>query len=267
MGGGPMPYVLDTGPYLSVLEGRVNDPARRTSILTSLRNGDPLATIAGLDSTTLDADGKLPHERVEILNQCWFGMSSPSPGRWTKQPNAFPTGFWQGYQGDPEAILREGLIRAIEVAYGIDHGIDPSAHSREWPVAITWICQGPFFQCWVSWMKASSGTGGHVALTITTPAAKGLPVDHKITRSTMKPEYACPPPANAYAAARGMWVLGHEDYDKSIQFSFVGSNYGAILEPRVQWKRKKTDVVCVAPAEWEGGVLASGRHYSPPATP
>lgn len=108
MGGGPMPYVLDTGPYLSVLEGRVNDPARRTSILTSLRNGDPLATIAGLDSTTLDADGKLPHERVEILNQCWFGMSSPSPGRWTKQPNAFPTGFWQGYQGDPEAILRVG---------------------------------------------------------------------------------------------------------------------------------------------------------------
>lgn len=106
-----------------------------------------------------------------------------------------------------------------------------------------------------------------MALTITTPAAKGLPVDHKITRSTMKPEYACPPPANAYAAARGMWVLGHEDYDKSIQFSFVGSNYGAILEPRVQWKRKKTDVVCVAPAEWEGGVLASGRHYSPPATP
>jgi hypothetical protein len=265
-----MPYVMDTGPYLSVLEGRLNDPSRRVPLLTALRTDEALATIAGLDSTNLAADNKTPDQRVEVLNTLWFGMKPPRRGTsdpWTKQQSAVPTGFWRGFQGDPEAILREALIRAVEVSLGIDYDADPAKKTREWPIEISWICQGPFFQCWVTWLEAAKGGSGHVSLTITTPAAEGLPLNAKITRATVKPEYASPPPADAWKAARGMWVLGHEDYTRTPYFSTVGSYVGVIFEPRVDYRRKSTAVVCVAPAEWEGGVLAAGRPYTAPAKP
>jgi hypothetical protein len=296
MNGGPMPYVMDVGPYLSVLENQLNTPAKRAQILARLRNRDLLSSIVGLDSTNLYQDGKQPDERVKILNECWFGMTRNAAGGWDPQPLAFPTGFWNGYQGDPQEILRAGLIRAIEVSLGINHGAQwsgstPSANggfrrridtalekllgnrfgkrlrglfngTRDWPIEISWVCQGPFFQCWVTWMQGS-GNDGHVALTITTPAAKGLPLDPKITRAATKPEYACPPPNNAHTARRGVWVIGHEDYDVKTTFSTIPSKEGVILIPAQEYRRKSTDVVCVAPAEWEAGVLAGGRPYTP----
>jgi hypothetical protein len=260
MTGGPMPYVMDTGPYLSVLEDRLNNPATRAAILTSLRTGALVSSIAGLDSRSLDDDLKTPAQRIAVLNQCWFGMTPRAGGGWDPAPpGAFPTGFWNGYQGDPHAILRDGLIRAIEVSLGVDHGVDPVHHTREWPIEVSWVCQGPFFQCWVTWMK--SPTGGHVSLTITTPAAKGLPVDARITRDVEKQEYKSPPPSNAFAAARGQWVVGHEDYTKTVKYSTIGSTIGVIKEPHVEWRAKNAAVKCVRPAEWEGGVLANGRSY------
>jgi len=284
MNGGPMPYVMDIGPYFSVLENRLNTPAKRADILSKLRNGLLVSDIAGLDSQNLSADGKTPQQRVEILNQCWFGMTQSAAGGWVPQPNAFPTGFWNGYQGQPHEILRAALIGAIEVSLGINPGalwIDPNQPvptdgklkragkrlrklfrpGRDWPIELSWVCQGPFFQCWVTWMKGP-GSGGHVSLTITTPAAKGLPVDPKITRPIpVKPEYASPPPNNAYAAERGVWVFGHEDYDVQTTYSTIPTDVGVILIPAKEYRRKSTDVVCVRPAEWEGGVLAAGRPY------
>jgi hypothetical protein len=290
MTGGPMPYVMDIGPYFSVLETRLNTPAIRTDILTRLRHGALVSDIAGLDSHSLDADGHTPAYRVDVLNQCWFGMKQNASGGWVTQPTAFPTGFWNGFQGDPHAILRAGLIRAIEVSLGIDHGAyTPGANqpkrgrigkgivghrvrkwfgnwfggNRHWPIEISWVCQGPFFQCWVTWIEDPGG-GGHVSLTITTPAAKGLPVDAKITRPLPgSPEYACPPRLNAHAAKRGVWVLGHEDYVATPAFSTAGTGVGGIPMPTTEYRRKSLDVVCVAPSEWEGGVLAAGRPYIP----
>jgi hypothetical protein len=291
-----MPYVMDVGPYFSVLEDRLSTPDKRAAILTLLRGGALVSDIAGLDSTSLDRDGHGPDPqyRVKVLNECWFGMTQNSAGGWDTQPDAFPTGFWNGYQGDPHKILRAGLIRAIEVSLGIDHnapvpvptqdanaGIgkriadwlkqltgDTTANTRDCPIEISWICQGPFFQCWVTWVNDPSGAG-HVSLTITTPAAKGLSVKAKITRPVppppqlVDPEYACPPPPGAHAAHRGVWVLGHEDYTETPGFSTTGSGVAGIPMPALEYRRKNTDVVCVAPAEWEAGVLAAGRPYTP----
>jgi hypothetical protein len=264
MTGGPMPYVLDTGPYFLVLEDRLNDPAKRGSILKDLRNDKiALSTISGLDSTTLAEDRKTPDQRVAILNRLWFGMELVA-GAWVKQPNKFPTGFWNGFQGDTEAILRAGLIRAIEVSLGINHGVDPNLGTRQWPIEVTWVCQGPFFQCWVTWMKSSSGDG-HVSLTIATPAAEGLKVKAKITRTTVKPDYANPPPHNAFTTKRGMWVIGHEDYVPIPTFSTFGTGRTAILIPGIGYTPvNPKEVICVAPAEWEGGVLGDGRRYTAP---
>ena len=49
------------------------------------------------------------------------------------------------------------MIRAIEMSFGLEHGDpapDPSrADRRNWPIDMYWICQGPWFQCWVLWPR------------------------------------------------------------------------------------------------------------------
>jgi hypothetical protein len=269
MTGGPMPYILDKGPYFSVFESRVANRATRIQTLQDLRNpGVDLSSLAGFDSTNLAQDGLDRDHRVAVLNQGWFGMKHN--GGWVKQPAHIPTGFWNGYQGDPEAILRDALTRAIEVSLDLAHGDPPPSvpgpNSRFWPIDIYWICQGPWFQCWVLWRAVSSGAGGHVSLVITTPAAEGYPLNSRITRDPPpKPKYACPPPPAARDDAEGMWVVGHENYVKQIQYATVGTALGNFKPPTVYWSPTDINtVVCVAPAEWEGGVLPNGRAYQPP---
>jgi hypothetical protein len=315
MTGGPMPYVIDVGPYISVLEHRLNTPAKRAQILADLRGSKLVWEIAGLDSQNLNTPAtptkpaSTAAQRIATFNQLWFGMKQDAGGRWNPQPNAFPTGHWNGFQGDTHEILRQGLICAIEVSLGVDHQPPATGANqivrkrigttrignrilstkvasskfgkrignlvnkmmgkgvvsiRDWPIDISWICQGPFFQCWVTWMATPSG-GGHVSLTITTPAAKGLPVGALITRSKKPPdaEYKCPPPPGAYLADRGAWVIGHEDYTSSPAPSTTGSGVGGVTVPTIEYRPKSPNVICVAPAEWEGGVLAAGRPYIP----
>jgi hypothetical protein len=191
-------------------------------------------------------------------------MVEQGRNNWVKQPDKFPTGFWKGYQGDPEKILREGLERAIETSLGIDYGADPIVPTRNLPIDIEWVCQGPFFQCWVTWQRSPKAASGRVSLMISTPAADGLEVEAKITRPTVKAGYAYPVPANAWNAAHGALVVGHEDYTKKTTYSTLGSTFGLIRVPHIEWRAKKADVICVAPAEWEGGVLPNGHPYVAP---
>jgi hypothetical protein len=271
MTGGPMPYILDKGPYFSVFESRLADRATRRQILLDLRNPNVyLSALAGFDSTSLAKDGLNRDGRVAVLNQGWFGMQPSQSGHWAKQPAVIPTGFWIGYQGDPEAILRDALTRSIEVSLDLAPGQDPPANagaqSRFWPIDIYWICQGPWFQCWILWRAADNAEGGHVSLVIATPAAGGYPLKSRITRDPpTDPGYASPPPAGSRNDAHGMWVVGHEDYQKVITYATIGTLLGEITFPSVNWCPTNINkVVCVAPAEWEGGVLPDGRLYQPP---
>jgi hypothetical protein len=77
-------------------------------------------------------------------------------------------------------------------------------------------------------------------------------------------DYATPPPPASRSNDRGMWVVGHEDYDKVVWLSTVRSSIGSLVFPSVQWRAKDSKhIKCVAPAEWEGGTLAAGRPYVP----
>jgi hypothetical protein len=275
---GVMPYVMEKGPYFSVVESRLADPADRRRLLTDLKGGVALSSICGFDSTTLDLSDPPngPHDaqekaRVEHLDHDWFGMEPDANGDWQyKTPKgAEPTGFWHGYQGNPEKILRAAMIGAIEVSLGLPPGGQPANAKREWPIDFYWVCQGPWFQCWVLWRETAHD--GHVTVTITTPATTGHPLTTKITRANAKPGsgYKSPPLADAYKEARGMWVFGHEDYDKKPHLSTRPTRFLKIPMPEMVWCALSHDVVCVSPAEWEGGVLPAGRRYSPavPAIP
>jgi hypothetical protein len=311
---GSMPYLLDKGPYFSVVEDLLSTQRERFSRLHALKAGDAsgvnpvgsmLAELCGFDSQNLAGDGHDEDWRKDHLNHDWFGMTGSSAGgNWAKNASAPTTGWWAGYRGDPEAILREGMIRAIEVGCGLDHRPNENplltSSPRFWPIDVTWICQGPYFQCWIMWQKFGDGTNaGKVTVLITTPAGDGFPLTSKITRN--KPpttadaswpgsyaEYAdsrnAPPnhpntlldPAGQNRQ-RGMWVIGHEDYtptpgitilrfpdyeSKEGDDSSKGTNVLQIALPILEWRATDPNtIVCVRPAEREGGVLAAGRPY------
>ena len=276
---GAMPYLLDKGPYFEVIEDLLSDMGKRVALLGQLRAGVALSDLVGFDTSNLNGDGHDKGWRVDHLNRDWFGMTDNGAGAgWHKQPGVFPTGFWAGYQGDPEAILREATKRAIEVSLGVRHGLqgepEPAASEiqRAWPIDMYWICQGPWFQCWVLWrQRDNTQTAGGVTLLITTPAGRGYPLTSKITRPVdpndppyTAPEYASPPPPGAELESRGVWVIGHEDYDKTVICSTRPGRKRRIVVPRVEWRAVDPDTVaCVRPAEWEGGVLHDGRAYVP----
>jgi hypothetical protein len=174
-------------------------------------------------------------------------------------------------------ILRTAMKRAIEVSLDLapdeQNLPDVCCLERAWPIDLYWVCQGPWFQCWVVWRQSDSiAAEGHVSVLITTPAAEGYPLVSKITRPIgptpdpyTAPEYACPPPKASRRNRRGMWVIGHDDYDKTVICSTAPSLLGQIDFPRVEWRAvDRSRVVCVAPAEWEGGVLHDGRPYTAP---
>jgi hypothetical protein len=309
---GTMPYVLDKGPYFSVVENKLDNLPTRAQALNALRAmappangqgpGQMVADICGFDSTNLGSpnpprgDRRTPADRRRHLNEDWFGMSDSS-GAWKKRtPLSVPTGCWTNYAGDPEAILREAMIRAIEISFNIAHGgalpaevpaLDDwgaavqwqQSHqvtSRHWPIDVTWICQGPFFQCWVTWRKLdNSPTGGRVSVLITTPAlvcpnTTPYPLTSQITRPLENdptppgPDYHCPPLPNAPGTdSHGIWVIGHENYTPIQVPSTLGTQPGGMNMPSVTWVAQSTTVVTVEPAEWEGGVLQPGRPYTP----
>ena len=269
---GFMPYLVEKGPYLSVLENKLSDPPTRAQTLTDLRAGVALADLVGFDSTNLGQDKLTEDLRKDHLNNDWFGLGAAT------------SMFWVGFEGNPEIILREGMSRAIEVSFGLEH-LDPvpsakrARRGRHWPIDVYWICQGPWFQCWVLW-RAAERRQGHVSLLITTPAAFGYPLTSKITRpvgalavaddyahppeqgAQLKPQP--PPPPKRCSLEKGMWVVGHEDYTRRPVFSTVKERHRKIQIPALGWTAKdKTKVECVAPAEWEGGVLEDPRRYVP----
>jgi hypothetical protein len=264
---GSMPYLVDKGPYFSVIESLLSDPATRAQALVDLRAGVAIADLVGFDSASLAGDGRTEADREQHLNQDWFGFGGGHM-------------FWAGYEGNPELILREGMIRTIEVSLALEHGAaaptaDEAAAGRHWPIDLFWICQGPWFQCWVLWRAADDGQG-HVNLVITTPAARGFPLTSKITRPIdttqapyTAPDYAHPPealsPPPRASLGQGMWVIGHEDYRRKVFMSTVRTRFGEIQIPELGWSAvDPTTVECVSPAEWEGGVLDDPRRYEAP---
>jgi hypothetical protein len=283
---GSMPYVLDKGAYFEVIESILSDPTSRVAALQALRNpNQSLADLCGFDSTNLgtpatpgvprsgSGDRRTPDERIAHFNKDWLGKVPDGAGGW-QDSGLFPTGFWTGFQGNPEAILRDALKRAIEVSLDLEPDAKAGAVwklTRKWPIDLYWVCQGPVFQCWVLWRQSDISSEGHVTVLITTPAAQGYPLTSKITRPVTgpgpytAPDYSSPPPKAARRNRRGMWVLGHEDYDMKVKYSTTPSPIGVITMPSVEWRAKDpTTVVCVSPAEWEGGVLPDGRPYAAP---
>lgn len=210
----PMPYTLTRGPLLTLIENALNsestaDKASRDGLLNDLRAGVSLADL--VQGTPQPLQGvTIPQSTLDVrLERDWIGDGANGP------PGE-PTGYWVGYQGDVEGVLREGLIRAIEVSMGLVHGAELETATRSWPVQLLWKCPNPYFEVWVSWRRHDdTERGGQVDMLIATPP-------DKMNRLTDRPQFPPAPPANVPAkalplvdpleatASQGMWLVAHE---------------------------------------------------------
>ncbi len=274
----PMPYTLTRGPLLTLLENALNPTTlqrpERDAVLASLRNGTPLANIPWVTSAAVQGIA-IPRAPLDIrLGEDWLGLNDP-PGQGT-------TGYWVGYKGDVDAVLREGIIRAIEVSLGLEHGEMPNAATRFWPVDVQWKCPNPYFEVWVTW-RGHQQDAGQVTLLIATPPDK---VNRLLTEPRLPP---APPtgvtpvttplvaPTNA-GEIQGMWLVTHERHvplvrnlrvDTEVEGAaevvdvIVGDggplllldpNIWDIPMPSTCWE-DVGDVVVVAPPPYAGGAV------------
>jgi hypothetical protein len=272
----PMPYTLTRGPLLTLLENALNpktaeERSARDGVLAALRAGTPLAQIPWVTSAAV-AGVAIPGNGLDLrLEEDWFG-NPPVPGRHT-------TGYWVGYRGDVQEVLREGLIRAIEVSLGLEHDASPSSAQRSWPVDVQWKCPNPWFEVWVTWRQHKSDRG-QVNMLIATPPDW---VNRLITQPRFPPPTTGVPPVptpldepTTADEVQGMWLVTHEHHAPLVHLRRidtqeqttrevvqVNAGEGAPLPshdtntwdipiPSTVWE-DTGDVVVVAPPSYAGG--------------
>jgi hypothetical protein len=259
-----MPYNLEHGPYLGMLEDLVNrDPVR---CLLSLRDPQQPVT-AILRDSPVKIDGGLHETTAQLadhIDHDWFGIRPDSDGsRGTSR-------YWSYWRGDAQSIVRETMVRAIEVALGLDHReAAPDVRRRQWHISVLTACGIRWFEGWVSWRRVGPDPeGGHVLVLLLTPT-HGKPAEPTLLRPTHSSPANPPGPPYAVNPQRaegdqGLWAIGSvleqriDPESASAQWLPAGQFPRPHLGPVYEGKG---DVVVVAPAEVQGGVLPDGRQY------
>ena len=269
-----MPYNLEKGPYLAMFEDILNrDPVR---CLRSLRNLDQPVT-AMLREARSDISGgpfRTTAELADHIDQHWLGLDPGSGQRGQETSH-----YWAYWEGDAQSIVRETLVRAIEVALGMEHGARPlRSPSQRWRISMLTACGIRWFEGWLTWQRLGDDPrAGLVSVLLLTPT-HGKPVEPTLLRplpatdgSPRRPSSRKPGRPYAVNPERaegdfGMWAVGslleyRRDPDAE-SGKWVRS--GQFPRPRLgPTYVSKGDVVVVAPPEDQGGVLPNGRPYLP----
>jgi hypothetical protein len=206
---GKMPYHLEKGHYLLLLEATLNEGieavvdddaaltfpglARRYSMLEHMRGvvGRACDSTEGESETggvlewpdfMTDSDVGFPIYR--IITEDWFGYRIRPDGTIDTKPQPTkPTGMWDGYQGNVERIIATVLVRALEVSLGLDHDAPiPATPPRSWPIYFFLKCQQPFFEGWVTWQchSVNRRAAGQVTVIFATPGHNHPVSDHPV---------------------------------------------------------------------------------------
>jgi hypothetical protein len=207
---GVMPYHLEKGHYLLLLEATLNEGieavvdddaaitfpglSRRYSMLEYMRgvvarpcnpnHGESEAgSLLMWPDFMSDADVGFPIFR--IIAEEWFGYRIRPDGSLDTKPHPNkPTGMWDGYQGNVERIIANALVRCLEVSLGLDHNapLPTAAPPRSWPIYFFFKCQQPFFEGWVTWQchSVNRRAAGQVTVMFATPGHNHPVSDHPI---------------------------------------------------------------------------------------
>jgi hypothetical protein len=269
-----MPYTMEIGPVFSIFADYLEDEANVKKLLAQMRQ-IPVLPLTQMEVFTGAGVAAVPGgNAVQHIERDWFGFvptTQAQPPFNPLQPNQ--TGWWSNWYGDAEAITRETMRCAVEVALGIPFQKQPNGKiqhdplaepTRCWWMQVTWTCGAPYFQGWVAWQQWSdTHRGGDVIVNFTTPGN-----GHPLYLTPHRPPNAPPPPNDYEDPAQtvdeyGLWIIGENRTDvitqKRTAFSPLGS--GILPDWPNAFIHTHGDVCVVAPAEIDGGVLDAGRPW------
>jgi hypothetical protein len=188
---GGMPYQIEKGPTLRVIERHINNApaAKRRAMLDVLRRPDqpptpasmpdPLAWITTGVPELWDEPAFAAHPlgggraiRDHIIMD-WFGYRRGPTGGWVKPPSSEhpDTGHWIAYRGDVDVIVRRALRWAFELALGLAPGDTGPGRERPWQIELFWKCLAPWFEAWV--LHRPIADTGLVTVVFVTPSHRG----------------------------------------------------------------------------------------------
>ena len=176
-----MPYRWQKGHEWQMLEWvlSVPDPPTRLrhkrAVWKSLFDEVPLADLLGKlgqaeGQTVADAN---PTDDVDKgkdkaagwathLIEDWYGLDrrKATPDRWENPTGG--TGWWAGWEGQPIDVVKQAMLRALQVSLGdvrptkdcAQDDLDgPDDWARNWPIEVWWICPVGTFQASVVWRR------------------------------------------------------------------------------------------------------------------
>jgi hypothetical protein len=237
---GGMPYYVEKGPMLTLLETYFNRPwPGKHRLLQRLRTAEQSPQSVDWVTTVLPevwhdpAMAKAPGAAspAEHVIKHWFGYGQQA-GRWVPGGGQ-STGFWIGYQGDVNAIVRRGLRWALEVSLGLMPGEEGPGRADPDPIEFVWICNAYWFETWVLQRPTTHGgrlvsvvfitpphTGGLVAKSPIATSAKVMPPGGSNAVPSLQDHYELvggapvPPATRPRAVDRpyATWVVTHDHH-------------------------------------------------------
>jgi len=192
-----MPLPIEKGPVIAALEEYLDAEDHRITFMMELRDGKPLA-----DCCPFSGDINAQHHLRE---------------HWRQTP-----GWMQRWQGDADAISRETMLRALEVASATPRdkvAADTTLRAMH-PIDIVVTCGAEQFQGFVTWR--TSLTGRRVLVVLSAPDFgpdgyeywTGLSADGRTK---------LPKDSTAHDHPRGVWVVGHVHGERAPHDRFVSS--------------------------------------------
>ncbi|MDY7100911.1 MAG: hypothetical protein S0880_06955 [Actinomycetota bacterium] len=148
-----MPYSVDKGPGISLLESAFNGATDDELVAFIEQAGalvDSVDVLKSDDLTTL-------MERTVFRNGTptwWSGGPKSLKDHFEVDWYTPSTGFFLQLQGEVQRIMAEALRRAMIIATGYDENAEKKA-TRRWPIDVWWVCPLPRFDVQVSWERFS----------------------------------------------------------------------------------------------------------------
>jgi hypothetical protein len=290
---GGMPYHLEKGPVLTLLETYVNKPEPgKRKVLSTLRQAESSAPASPkwvLDALP-DLWGdpafiKVPGITDHIIEH-WFGLEKQGTQWVAPSPSKPTTGEWLDYKGDVHTIVRRTLRWALEVSLGLMPGDEGPGRPDPAPIELFWLCGLQWFEGWV--VQRPTGNGGrtvtvifvtpthlgaevakspiaHVAKTMNGASAHAVPSkenDYEVVTFPPEPAVA-PPPPRPLAVARpyGTWLVTHGNHvtPNELKNNTAQSMMGGMTDPPTLAEYIGVDpVVVLSPSVPAGGVPYNG---------
>jgi hypothetical protein len=177
-----MPYVVQAGTILNGMANYWDHPANGSNRMREMLEDclDPATTFTQCRGLPPDTAA---NERQHIWTH-WLGYTGlvNTPGV-AGVSASLTTGWWAGWRGDADRILKATFARALAVALGYDHHatmatVRTKPPTRWWPVDIVWACGNPLFEGFVQWRTIANESltrNGHVNVILATPPMTAQP--------------------------------------------------------------------------------------------